>query len=119
MQTHYRFRPRGVFRTTLALSILAWSYGPLGHESYAQDGTVESENSTTDEGGGSCDGCLDEASAADSDVLGSGDFISGIPEPDNRAAQNVPAPSAAAFSLSMIAIGTAVFFVRRWFALPA
>ena len=120
MQTHHRVQVRGVFGAVLVLTILALSCGPLRHETYAQGGAADVETGTTDEGG-TCDGCLDEASAgaANNDALGTGDFITGIPEPDAQVGQSVPAPSAAVFSLSMIAIGTAVFFVRRWFAMPA
>ena len=108
-------------------TILAFSLAVLCRDSLAQGDTPRSAASATaDAGGGTCDGCLDEAAApgpVNGDDFGNdgfigGDFITGIAAANPRALEHVAAPSATEFSLAMLAIGAVVFFIRRWFAVP-
>lgn len=107
---------------SVCLTILALSGAGLASESYAQGGTAETATTaTTDEGGGTCDGCLEAIEAqrdGQGDSSANRDFITGISPHDRDAAEPVRAPSAAVFSVAMLVIGTVVFFIRRWFAMP-
>jgi hypothetical protein len=98
-------------------TILALSWGMPLAGTYAQNGTAKTApNTAADEGGGTCDGCLDEA-AIQSDGSANRDFFTGSKANDRDADDAIPTPSAAVFSLAMLAIGTAAFFLRRWFAM--
>lgn len=113
------------FNVCWTILALSWAMPLAG--TYAQDGTAQTDSNTAaantavpntaaDEGGGTCDGCLDEVASPD-DHSANREFFTGSKANDRDADGATPTPSAAVFSLAMLAIGAAAFFLRRWFAM--